>query len=221
MISDVTASLNKIRQNIQNSCMRVQRPADQVQLVAVSKQQPMDKIYAALDAGQRLFGENRVQEAEQHWAPIRAQYPDLQLHLIGPLQTNKVRSAVALFDVIETIDRPALVDAVAREIEAQGKALFCLVQVNIGREPQKSGVDPDELPALLSYCDKAGLVIDGLMCIPPFAEDPRFYFQQLRDLADTHGLWQLSMGMSSDYEIAIEEGATFVRVGSALFGDRD
>ncbi len=221
MTTFVSDNFKTMRSCIKMAADRAGRPHDEVQLVAVSKQQAPEKIQAALNAGQRLFGENRVQEAQDHWPEdLRAKYPDLQLHLIGPLQTNKAKAAVALFDVIETIDRPAIADEVAKEIEKQNRAVFCLVQVNTGAEPQKAGVLPDQLPALLQYCQSIGLVIDGLMCIPPLDADPRTHFKMLRDMADAHGLWQLSMGMSDDFEIGIEEGATYVRVGSALFGDR-
>lgn len=194
-------------------------PAD-VHLVAVSKMQPPEKIEAALAAGQRVFGENRVQEALEHWRGRRAQYPDLRLHLIGPLQTNKVRDAVQLFDCLETIDRPNLVEALAKEMQKQNRSLPCFIQVNTGDEAQKAGVSITELPALLEYCRTQGLTIRGLMCIPPVDEPPAPHFALLRQLAQRHDLADLSMGMSADFEIAVALGATHVRIGSALFGKR-
>lgn len=191
-----------------------------VTLVAVSKQQPDERIEAALEAGQRMFGENRVQEAENRWAARRAQFSDLRLHLIGPLQSNKAKDAVALFDVIETVDRPKLVEALAGACRSLGRTPRFLVQVNTGEEPQKAGVTPDELPALLSCCAANELTIDGLMCIPPVDEDPALHFALLADTAKRHGLKTLSMGMSEDFDVAVRFGATHVRIGSALFGER-
>lgn len=190
-------------------------------LVAVSKQQPDDRIDAALNAGQRVFGENRVQEAEERWTQRRAAYPDLSLHLIGPLQTNKVHDAVALFDVIETLDRVKLADAIAAEIKVQGRAVSCFVQVNTGDEEQKSGVSLVELPALLDHCRAIGLPVDGLMCIPPVDEPSGLHFALLKKLAGEHGLKNLSMGMSDDFEKALRLGATHVRIGTGLFGTRN
>jgi pyridoxal phosphate enzyme (YggS family) len=192
----------------------------QVTLVAVSKMQGPQALQAALDAGQRVFGENRVQEAIEHWEGKRNAYPDLQLHLIGHLQTNKAREAVALFDVIETVDRERLVDALVVEMKKQNKALPCFIQVNTGDEPQKGGVAADAVEALHRYCVGAGLNITGLMCIPPASADPVPHFEMLAGFAKKLGLKQLSMGMSGDYEAAIAAGATHVRIGSALFGAR-
>lgn len=189
-------------------------------LVAVSKQQPEDRIDAALAAGQRVFGENRVQEAEERWTQRRAAYADLSLHLIGPLQTNKVRDAVALFDVIETLDRVKLADAIAAEIKAQGRAVSCFIQVNTGDEEQKSGVSINELPALLAHCRAIDLPVDGLMCIPPVDEPAGLHFALLKKLAHQHGLKHLSMGMSDDFEKALRLGATHIRIGSGVFGKR-
>jgi pyridoxal phosphate enzyme (YggS family) len=191
-----------------------------VTLVAVSKMQPRETLQAAVDAGLRVFGENRVQEAHDHWADIKPRYPDLRLHLIGTLQTNKVADAIALFDVIETLDREKLADALADEMQKQGRALPCLIQVNTGREPQKGGVAPDNLDALYAYCRKLGLNITGLMCIPPADEAPVPHFKMLADAARRLNLKVLSMGMSADYPDAMACGATHVRVGSALFGQR-
>ena len=203
------------------ACHAAGRPATAVQLVAVSKQQPEARITAMLEAGQRLYGENRVQEAYQRWAGRRADWPELRLHLIGPLQSNKVAEAVALFDVIETVDRPKIAAALAAEMSRQNRPLLCLIQVNTGEEPQKSGILPEDLASFYDYCTKeAGLQITGLMCIPPAEEEPAMHFALLARLAADLGLDQLSMGMSGDYAEAIRFGATSVRVGSALFGPR-
>jgi pyridoxal phosphate enzyme (YggS family) len=216
----VAANLSAVRGTIAANARQARRDPAAVTLVAVSKQQPDARIEAALAAGQRVFGENRVQEAAQRWAHRRAAFPDLRLHLIGPLQTNKVKEAVALFDVIETVDRPKLVEALAAEVKKSGRTPAFLVQVNTGEEPQKAGVIPDALPALLVCCAANGLAVDGLMCIPPVEEDPALHFALLADTAKRHGLKTLSMGMSEDYEVAVRFGATHVRVGSALFGAR-
>jgi PLP dependent protein len=190
-------------------------------LVAVSKTQPDEKIDAMLAAGQRVFGENRVQEAQAHWAERRALYPDLELRLIGPLQTNKAEDAVALFDVIETLDRDKLARALAKAIEKVGRAPGIFIQVNTGEEPQKAGVTPDGLEALLkSAVGECGLDVQGLMCIPPVDEPAGPHFALLAKLARRHGLKGLSMGMSGDYRLATTFGATHVRIGTALFGAR-
>ncbi len=210
MSSSILENLNTLRQNI----------AEGVCLVAVSKFQPDEKIQEALDAGLRVFGENRVQEAVAHWQHRRSIYNDLTLHLIGPLQTNKVKDAVALFDVIETVDRPAVIDALMKECKKQNKFPVFFVQVNIGEEPQKSGVLPQDLADLLSYAREQNMRIDGLMCVPPVAQPAALYFAFLRKLAKRHELRNLSMGMSADYRQAINLGANYIRVGSALFGER-
>lgn len=189
-------------------------------LTAVTKTQPDEALDAALAAGQRVFGENRVQEAQGHWEARRGT-PGLELRLIGPLQTNKAADAVALFDVIETLDRPRLVEALAAEAEKAVPALRVLVQVNTGAEPQKAGVVPEEADALIEQARAAGLTVEGLMCIPPADEAPGIHFALLRKIARRNGLEVLSMGMSGDYEVAIRFGATHVRVGSALFGERN
>lgn len=191
-----------------------------VTLVAVSKQQPDDVIDAALKQGLRVFGENRVQEAATRWQPRKQQYPHIKLHLIGGLQTNKVKQAVALFDMIETVDSEKLAAALAAEMKKQGRALPCLIQVNTGDEPQKNGVAVQDFPALLARCKALGLDIRGLMCIPPEGQPAQPHFTMLAKLAATHNLGVLSMGMSGDFETAIACGATHVRVGSALFGSR-
>ena len=195
-----------------------------VDLVAVSKYQSADKIDQALRAGQRIFGENRVQEAYDHWHAYKndAQYPDLTLHLIGPLQTNKAGDAVALFDVIETLDREKLAKKLAQEMQKQGRRLPCYIQVNTGEEPQKAGILPAELADFLALCQgEYDLNIVGLMCIPPVSDPPAVHFAFLAKLAKEHGLEKLSMGMSNDFEKALPLGATSVRVGSAIFGARE
>lgn len=193
-----------------------------VTLVAVSKRQPDERLQAALDSGQRVFGENRVQEASEHWAARRAQYPDLELHLVGPLQTNKAEEAVALFDMIETLDRPKLAHALRRSMDAARREVPCLIQVNTGDEPQKSGVSVGELDALLATATEAcKLDVRGLMCIPPVNEPAGPHFALLATLAGARNLPVLSMGMSGDYLLAARLGATHVRIGSALFGARE
>lgn len=217
---EIAANLAVVRQKIEASCAaaRTDRPA----LVAVSKRQPDDRIDAALAAGHRVFGENRVQEARERWSERRTAWPDVTLHLIGPLQTNKVADAVALFDVIEIVDRPKLARALAAEMARQGRLLPCYIQVNTGEEPQKSGIMPMEADDFIAFCrDECGLMIEGLMCIPPQDEEPAMHFALLRTIATRNGLSGLSMGMSGDYEEAVGFGATSVRVGSAIFGIRD
>jgi pyridoxal phosphate enzyme (YggS family) len=197
------------------------RAPDAVRLVAVSKQQPEDAVRAVLAAGHRCFGENRVQEAQSRWGPLRADYPDVSLRLIGPLQSNKAADAVAFFDAIDTLDREKLARVLADEIQRQGRAPELLVQVNIGEEPQKAGIAPDALDGFLALCRRDyGLSIAGLMCIPPAEEPPAMFFALLAKMAARHGLSALSMGMSGDFETAIDFGATMVRVGAAVFGAR-
>ena len=218
---DVAPNLAEVRSRIAAAARAAGRDPAEVTLVAVSKTFGAERIRPALAAGQRVFGENRVQEAEAKWPALRAQVPDLVLHLIGPLQTNKVRDAVALFDVIETVDRPRLARALARELARTGLARSCLVQVNTGAEPQKSGVLPDAADAFIESCRADhGLAIDGLMCLPPIEADPAPHFARLRDIAARHGLKVLSMGMTADFETAIAFGATHVRIGTAIFGPR-
>ena len=197
------------------------RQPDSVILTAVSKTQPWEAIEPVLKAGQRRFGENRVQEAQERWTPVRETYPDLELRLIGPLQSNKAADAVAFFDVIESLDRDKIARAVADEIQAQGRAPVVYVQVNIGEEPQKAGILPLEADAFLKAArDSYGLTIAGLMCIPP-VEGPRGpYFALLKKIAERNGISHLSMGMSDDFETAIAFGSTEIRVGSAIFGAR-
>ena len=191
-------------------------------LVAVSKTHDADTIEPLILAGQRLFGENRVQEAEGKWPDLKARHPDVILHLIGSLQSNKAEEAVALFDVIETVDRPKIARALAAAMEKAGRRLPVFLQVNTGEEPQKGGVAPGEVDALLAYCrDEAGLDVRGLMCIPPADEEPSPHFALLVEMARRLGLPQVSMGMSGDYDVAVRIGATHVRVGTALFGPRN
>jgi hypothetical protein len=197
------------------------RDAEEVTLVAVSKKQPDERIAAMLAAGQRVFGENRVQEAQARWADRRAAWPDLELRLVGPLQTNKAEDAVALFDVIETLDRDKLAKALANAMAKTGRTPRLYVQVNTGEEPQKAGVAPADAAAFVARCrDEHGLAIEGLMCIPPVDEPAAPHFALLARLAEELDLDCVSMGMSADYELAARLGATSVRVGSALFGER-
>ncbi|GHC55554.1 YggS family pyridoxal phosphate-dependent enzyme [Neogemmobacter tilapiae] len=197
------------------------RSPHSVTLIAVSKVQPLERVVVALDAGQRVFGENYVQEAAGKWPDLRARYPGTQVHLIGPLQTNKAKQAFDLFDAIQTVDRISLAEKIARLVQAQGRCPELFVQVNTGAEPQKAGILPDETESFLKTLAAMDLHPKGLMCIPPEGEDSIPHFQQLAKMAQDNGLSQLSMGMSSDFEQAIACGATHIRVGSALFGARD
>jgi pyridoxal phosphate enzyme (YggS family) len=196
------------------------KPAPQTRLVAVSKTVPAEGIREALAAGQRLFGENRVQEAQAKFPALKQEFPDLELHLIGPLQTNKVKDAVALFEVIQTLDRVKLADALAAERDKSGRCPRMFLQVNTGEEPQKAGVLPRETASLIAYVRKLELPLEGLMCIPPAEDDAAPHFAFLAKLGRDHGLDQLSMGMSGDFELAVKFGATHVRVGTAIFGAR-
>ncbi|MBS0267783.1 MAG: YggS family pyridoxal phosphate-dependent enzyme [Proteobacteria bacterium] len=197
------------------------RVADDIELVAVSKTFDAEAIRPVIEAGQRIFGENRVQEAERKWPSLRAEFPDVKLHLIGPLQSNKAKEAVAFFDAIHTIDREKIARAVADEMAKQGRSLELFIQVNTGEEPQKAGVMPREAVAFVALCrDQLKLPLAGLMCIPPVDEEPAVHFAFLAKLARELRLSGLSMGMSSDFETAIAFGATHVRVGSAIFGTR-
>ncbi|MEY4682074.1 MAG: YggS family pyridoxal phosphate-dependent enzyme [Alphaproteobacteria bacterium] len=216
----IQAAIGAVRARIADAARGAGRDPSAVTLVAVSKTFGDDAVRAALDAGQRVFGENRVQEAAGKFPALKASYPDLELHLIGPLQTNKAREAVALFDVIESVDRERLARELAKEMARTGRRPRLYVQVNIGEEPQKAGVAPAELDALLASCKALGLAIEGLMCIPPVDQPPAPFFARLRELAARHALPVVSMGMSGDYAEAIAQGATHVRVGSAIFGVR-
>ncbi|MGO7332782.1 YggS family pyridoxal phosphate-dependent enzyme [Rhizobium leguminosarum] len=213
--------LNDVRSRIAAAEREASRPAGSVQLVAVSKTFEADAIRPAIEAGQCVFGENRVQESQGKWPALKAEHQDIELHLIGPLQSNKAADAVALFDVIETVDREKIARALAEEMKRQGKVLRLYVQVNTGLEPQKAGIAPDDTPAFVALCrDELGLSIEGLMCIPPAEENPGPHFALLAKLALKCGVEKLSMGMSGDYGTAIAFGATSVRVGSAIFGTR-
>jgi len=217
----IAERLKSVQGRIEAAAVAAGRDPRSVALVAVSKTNGVRMVRQALAAGQRIFGENRVQEAAAKFPQLRADYPDLQLHLIGPLQTNKVKEAVALFDVIETVDRPKLAAELAKEMQKTGRRPRCYIQVNIGNEPQKAGVAPHDVSALLALSrDEYRLPIVGLMCIPPADEDPAPYFARMAALAKAHQLPILSQGMSGDYPAAIAAGATHVRVGTAIFGIR-
>jgi PLP dependent protein len=213
--------LKRINDEIVAAAKAASRQIDSAKLIAVSKTFDADAIRPVLAAGQRIFGENRVQEAERKWPPLRAEFPDVKLHLIGPLQSNKAKEAVAFFDAIHTIDREKIARAVADEMAKQGRTLELFVQVNTGEEPQKAGVMPREAAAFVALCrDELKLPIAGLMCIPPVDEEPAVHFAFLAKLARKLRLSGLSMGMSGDFETAVTFGATYVRVGSAIFGSR-
>jgi len=217
----VAEGLAAVRARIVAAEREAGRTPGSVTLVAVAKTHPAEAVEEALAEGQTVFGENRVQEAAAKYAALKERYPALRLHLIGPLQTNKVRQAVALFDAIETVDRPRLAEALAAELARSGRTLDCFIQVNTGEEPQKAGVAPLEADAFIADCrDRLKLPVRGLMCIPPAEEEPALHFALLRDIARRHKLPWLSMGMSGDYEIAVRFGATHVRVGTAIFGAR-
>ena len=220
-MSDAVTRLNEVRSLIGKAESEARRPAGSATLVAVSKTFDADAIRPVLDAGQRVFGENRVQEAQSKWPELKADFSDIELHLIGPLQSNKAREAVALFDVIETVDREKIASELAKEIAKQGKKPALYVQVNTGSEPQKAGIEPTEAVAFVTRCREVhGLEIAGLMCIPPADENPGPHFALLGKLARESNVPRLSMGMSGDFETAIAFGATSVRVGSAIFGVR-
>jgi PLP dependent protein len=219
--NDAVEGLRQVRESIRRSASDYDRDPASITLVAVSKTFPAEAIAPVLAAGQRVFGENYVQEAKAKWPRLRDHYPDVELHMIGPLQSNKAREAVELFDVIHTLDRPSLAESLAKEIARQGKKPRLLVQVNTGEEPQKGGVIPTEVNTFLEACrTKYGLTIEGLMCIPPAEDPPSPHFALLNTIAERHGLKFLSMGMSADFDAAIQLGATHVRVGSAIFGAR-
>jgi pyridoxal phosphate enzyme (YggS family) len=214
--------LAEVRRRMAQACAEAGRDPADVALVAVSKTFGAEAIAPVIAAGQRAFGENRVQEAKAKWPPLRERHPDLALHLIGPLQSNKAREAVARFDAIHTVDRASLCVALAKEIDRQGRAPLLLVEINTGAEPQKAGVLPEAADGFLGECrDSYGLAIAGLMCIPPLAEPPAPHFALAAKIAARNGLKLLSMGMSADFETAIRFGATHVRVGSAIFGERE
>ena len=218
--ADIAAKLAEVRGKIAAAAREAGRDPQEVALVAVSKTHPAAAVEAALAAGQTVFGENRVQEAQGKFPPLKAAHPGLRLHLIGPLQTNKVKDALDLFDVIETVDRPKLARALAKEAARLGVAPDCYIQVNTGEEPQKAGIAPGEADAFIAECRGLGLKVAGLMCIPPVEEVPALHFAFLREIARRNGLAGLSMGMSGDYETAVRFGATLVRVGTGIFGAR-
>jgi len=220
-LAEIPARLRLVEQEIALAARAAGRDPASVKLVAVTKTVPPDVIEEAIGAGQRVFGENRVQEAHAKWPALKERHPDIELHLIGPLQSNKVREAVALFDAIETVNRPKLARALAEEAARSGKCPRLFVQVNTGEEPQKAGVAPAEADAFVALCrDDLGLTIEGLMCIPPFDEEPAMHFALLAKIAARLGIKELSVGMSGDFARAIQFGATYVRVGTAIFGAR-
>ena len=219
--NDAVDGLRQVQESIARSAYDYDRDPASITLVAVSKTFPANAIEPVLAAGQRIFGENYVQEAKAKWPLLRERYPDVELHMIGPLQSNKAREAVELFDAIHTLDRPSLAEALAKEIARQGKTPRLFVQVNTGEEPQKGGVIPTGVDAFLEACrTRYGLAVEGLMCIPPAEDPPSPHFALLNTIAKQHGLTVLSMGMSADFDAAIQLGATHVRVGSAIFGSR-
>jgi len=220
--TDATTSLAAVRAEIARVCRDAGRDPAEVTLVAVSKTHQAEQIEPVIAAGQRVFGENRVQEAKAKWPPLLAKHAGIELHLIGPLQSNKAKEAVALFDAIHSVDRPSLCEALAKEIAKQGRAPLLFVEINTGAEAQKAGVLPQDADAFLDKCRAAyGLTISGLMCIPPLDEAPGPHFALTTKIARRNGLKLLSMGMSADFVTAIQLGATHVRVGSAIFGERN
>jgi pyridoxal phosphate enzyme (YggS family) len=219
-MGDIGGNLKAIRRAIRAAVEGAGRSLESVRLCVVSKGHDEVAVRAAIAAGQLIFGENRVQEAKAKFTGLRAEYPALELHLIGPLQTNKAEDAVRLFDVIETLDRPALADALAKAIRKAGRAPKLYIEINSANEPQKTGVAIEALGDFLAYCRSRELEIGGLMCIPPQADDPAPHFTRLRELATQHKLREISMGMSADFELAIRCGSTEVRIGTAIFGKR-
>jgi len=220
--SHIAANLAEINVRIAGVAKDWRRAPGDVHLIAVGKTHPAEAIEAALAAGHRLFGENRVQEAAAKFPALRARHPDLKLHLIGPLQTNKIKQAIEICDAIETVDRDKLAQGIAAELAKSGKKIELFIQVNTGEEEQKAGVMPAEADAFIRRCrDEYKLPVVGLMCIPPAEDNPAPHFALLGEVAKRHGLAQLSMGMSGDYELAIQLGATHVRVGTAIFGARE
>ena len=221
-MDETVTNLRHVLDDIAEAAREAGRAPDEVGLVAVTKTHDAAHIRPVLEAGHRLFGENRVQEAAAKWPGLRQEFPDARLHLIGPLQTNKVRQALEQFDVIETVDRPKLAREIAKEAAKMGRHPDCYIQVNTGAEPQKAGIMPEEADAFIESCrNEFGLSVKGLMCIPPVDEEPSLHFGLLREIARRNGLAGLSMGMSGDYQVAIAFGATLVRVGTAIFGARN
>lgn len=221
-MSDVAANLKETLHRIEKSAAKWQQNMEDISLIAVSKKQPVERVVAALEAGHRRFGENRVQEAAQKWPDLKTRFDNVELRLIGPLQTNKAKDAVALFDVIETVDRPKLARILAKEMQAADKSLPVYIQVNIGEEEQKAGVLPKDADSFIAECrTEYGLNVVGLMCIPPAGEQAAPYFALLSKIGRRNDLEALSMGMSSDFETAVQFGATSVRVGTGIFGIRE
>jgi PLP dependent protein len=221
MADTTPEKLAQIKGAIAAACKIARRETADIKLIAVSKTRSAEEIRPLLDTGHRVFGENRVQEAEAKWPALRADFPNCELHLIGQLQSNKAAEAIALFDCIHSLDRMSLVTALGKAMREAGKRIPCFIQVNIGEEPQKGGCAIVDLPALLEAAKAEAIPIIGLMCLPPADVEPAPYFALLAELAARHGLTQLSMGMSDDFETAIMLGATYVRVGTALFGRRN
>ena len=218
---DIAENLVAVQAQMNQAAQEVKRETHSITLIAVSKTHPASHIQSVLEAGHRVFGENRVQEGEAKWPALKQVFPDTVLHLIGPLQSNKVKQAIALFDVIETLDRPKLARALATQAEKLGRLPRLYVQVNTGEEPQKAGILPEDADAFIAQCkSEYQLPIEGLMCIPPVEEEPSLHFTLLREIALRNELPSLSMGMSADFEIAVRFGATHVRVGTAIFGQR-
>jgi PLP dependent protein len=217
----IAESLDRVRAAIEAAARAARRDPAGIELVAVSKTHGADRIEQAVAAGQRFFGENRVQEAQAKFPELKARHPDLRLHLIGPLQTNKARDAVRLFDVIQSLDRHRLAEALAAAMEKEGRRPDCFIQVNTGEEPQKAGISPGEADRFIGEArGRWGLPVVGLMCIPPAEEEPALHFALLREIARRNGIDRLSMGMSGDFETAIRFGATELRIGTAIFGER-
>ncbi|SFE32139.1 YggS family pyridoxal phosphate-dependent enzyme [Roseivivax sediminis] len=212
--------LSDIRSRLEAACTAAGRDPAEITLIAISKVQPNDRVEAVLEAGHRVFGENTVQEAESKWPDFRARFPGTEVHLVGPLQSNKARRAMELFDTIHSVDRPKIARAIARLTDEIGRCPDLFIQVNTGEEAQKAGVLPSDTDAFVAECRDLNLPVRGLMCIPPAEETPSLHFALLRKIAERNGLTGLSMGMSADFEEAIAQGATHVRVGSAIFGDR-
>lgn len=218
---NIRTNLETLRARIGDAARSAGRDPSDVTLVAISKYQPAEAVRAALEAGHRDFGENRIQEAEEKWPALLTEFPDTTLHFVGPLQTNKVAAAVALCHVIHAVDREKLARKLAEEMREQNVERPCFIQVNTGEEPQKAGVHPDQADDFIAYCrDALGLPVAGLMCIPPLDENAGVHFAYLGEIAKRHGLRQLSMGMSADFEVAVKLGATHVRLGTAVFGER-
>lgn len=220
MSENATDRLAEVQAEIAKACKIARRKPEDVTLIAVSKTHPTEAIVPLLDAGQRVFGENRVQEAQDKWPALREQYPDVKLHLVGQLQSNKAEDAVELFDCIHSLDRRSLLKALAKAFDKTGRRVPCFVQVDIGEEEQKGGCAIADLPELLEQARAADIPLAGLMCVPPFGIEPAPYFALLAKIADDHGLQGRSMGMSGDFPTAIMLGATHIRVGTALFGAR-